>query len=85
MSAEGLRAWQARARASVLVAVVALTTSGMIAAACCFSIVAVGTSPSIDDAAYVTAMAEALMYWDGGGLPAAWRCLVDGRVLGGTH
>ena len=57
----------------------------MIAVACYFSIVAVGMSPSIDDAAYVTAMAEALMHWDGGGLPAAWWCLVNRRVLGGVH
>ena len=55
----------------VLIAVVALTTSGMIATACCFSIVVVGASPSVDDAAYVAAMAEALMYWDNGGLPAS--------------
>jgi len=30
--------------------------------ACCFSIVAVGAFPSVDDAAYVAAMAEALMH-----------------------
>ena len=69
----------------VLIAVVAPATSGMIAAARCFSIVAVGTSPGVDDAAYVAAMAEALMYWDDGGLPAGWQCLVYGCVLGGTH
>jgi len=57
----------------------------MIAAACCFSIVAVGASSSVDDAAYVVAMAEALMYRDDGGLPAGWRCLVYGCVLGGMH
>ena len=85
MSAEGLRTWQAEARASVLVAIVASATSGMIAAACCFSIVAVGASSSVDDAAYVAVTAEALMHWDDGGLPATWQCLVDGRVLGGTH
>ena len=72
MSTEGLRTWQVGARASVLVAVIALTTSGMIAVACYFSIVAVGASSSVDDAAYVTAMAEALMYWDDGGLPTGW-------------
>jgi len=43
----------------------------MVAMACCFSIIAVGAFPSVDDAAYVAAMAEALMHWDGGGLPAA--------------
>ena len=85
VSGKGLRAWQAGAQASVLVAIVALTMSGMIAVACCFSIVAVGTSPSVDDAAYVAAMAEALMYWDDEGLPAGWRCLVYGCVLGGTY
>ena len=57
----------------------------MIATACCFSNVAVGMSPSIDDAAYVVAMAEALMYWDDGGLPTGWRCLVYGCILGGMH
>ena len=85
MPAKGLRAWQDGARASVLVAVVAPATSGMIAATRCFSIVAVGTSPGVDDAAYVTATAEALMYWDGGGMPAGWWCLVYGGVLGGTY
>ena len=85
MSTEGLRTWQVGARASVLVAVIAFTTSRLVATVCCFSIVTVGAFPSIDDAAYVAAMAEALMHWDGGGLPAAWRCLVDGCVLGGAH
>ena len=85
MSTEGLRTWQARAQALVLIAVVASAMSGLVAAAFCFSIVTVGVFPSIDDAAYIAAMAEALMHWDGGGLPAAWRCLVNGRVPGGTH
>ena len=85
MPTEGLRAWQARARASVFIAVVASTTSRMVAMVCCFSIVAMGAFLSINDVAYVVAMAEALMYWDGGGLPAGWRCLVNGRVPGGTH
>ena len=62
MPAEGLRTWQARARASVFVAVVASATSGMIAVACCFSIIAMGALPSIDDVAYIVAMAKALMY-----------------------
>ena len=69
----------------VFVAVVASASSGVVATACCFSIVAMGAFPSVDDVAYVTAMAEVLMYWDEGGLPAGWRCLVNGRVLGGTH
>ena len=71
MPSEGLRTWQAGARASVFVAVVASATSGMVAAVCCFSIIAMGAFPSVDDVAYVAAMAEALMYWDGGGLPAS--------------
>ena len=69
----------------VFIAVVASTTSGMVAAACCLSIVAVGAFASVDGAAYVAVMAEALMHWDGGGLLAAWRCLVNGCFLGGTH
>ena len=62
MSAEGLRAWQAGARASVLVVVVASAMSGMVAVACCCSIIAVCAFSSVDDATYVAAMAEALMY-----------------------
>ena len=42
----------------------------MVAVACCFSVVAMGVFPSVDDVAYVAAMAEALMYWADGGLPA---------------
>ena len=57
----------------------------MVAAACCFSVIAMGALPSIDDVAYVAAMAEALMYWDGEGLPVGWRGLVNGRVPGGTY
>ncbi|XP_066344569.1 BTB/POZ and MATH domain-containing protein 1-like [Miscanthus floridulus] len=56
----------------------------MVAVACCFTIVAVGTSPGIDGAMYVTVTAEALMHWDGRELPAAWRCLVDGHVFVGA-
>ena len=85
MSAEGLRAWQAGARASVLIAVVASAMSKMVAVACCLSMVAVGAFASIDDATYVAVMAEALMHWDGGGLLAAWRCLVNGCILHGAH
>ena len=85
MPTEGLRTWQAGARASVLVAIIASASSGVVAAACCFSVIAMGTFPSVDDVVYVAAMAEALMYWDGGGLPAGWRCLVNGRVPGGTY
>ena len=85
MPTEGLRTWQAGAQAPVFVAAVASDTSGMVAAACCFSVVAMGALPSVDDVAYVATMAEALMYWDDGGLPTGWRCLVYGCVLGGTH
>ena len=55
------------------------------AVACYLSWVTVGAFASVDDAAYVVVMAEALMHGDGGGLPAAWRCLVNRHVLGGTH
>ena len=85
MSAEGLRAWQARARASVLTAVVASATSRMVTAAGCLPYVTVGAPAGIDGATHVAVMAETLMYRDGGVLPAAWRCLVNGRVLGGAH
>ena len=44
-----------------------------------------GALPSVDDVTYVAAMAEALMYWDGGGLPTGWRGLVNGRVPSGTY
>ena len=57
----------------------------MVAAACCFSVVAMGAFPSVDYVAYVAAMAEALMYWDGKGLPVGWRGLVNGHVPGGTY
>jgi len=59
--------------------------SKMVAVACCLSMVAVGAFASVDDAAYVAVMAEALMHQDSGGLPAAWRCLVNRRILGGMH
>jgi len=51
----------------------------------CLSYVTVGAPTSVDGAVYVAVMAEALMHWDSGGLPAAWWCLVNGRVLGGVH
>ena len=85
MPSEGLRTWQAGAQASVFIAVVACATSRMVATACCFSVVAMGALPSVDDVAYVVAMAEALMYWDDGGLPTGWQCLVNGRIPGGTY
>ena len=79
------KAWQARARALVLAAVVVSAASGMVAAAGCLSCVAVGAPAGVDGAAHVAVMAEMLMYRDGRGTPAAWRCLVNRRVLGGVH
>ena len=85
MLAKGLRAWQARARASVLAAVVASAASGMVAAAGRLSCVAVDAPVGVDGAAHIAVMAKTLMHRDGGGLPAAWRCLVNRCVLGGAH
>ena len=68
--AEGLRAWQARARALVLTAIVASTTSRMIAMASAFPCVAVGAPAGVDGAVRVAVVAETLMYWDCSVLPA---------------
>ena len=73
------------ARAPILAVVVASTASRMIAAMGSFPSITVGAPVGIDCAAYVTVVAETLMYRDSGVLPAAWRCLVNGRVLGGAH
>ena len=85
VSVEGLRAWQARARALVLAAIVASTVSRMIAAVGSFPRVAVGASAGIDGAARIAVVAEALMYQDRCVLPTALQRLVDGCVPGGTH
>ena len=57
----------------------------MIATTRSFPSVAVGALAGIDGAAHVAVVAKTLMYRDSGVLPAAWRCLVNGRVLGGMH
>ena len=85
MSAKGPRAWQAGTRALVLATIVASAASWMIAAMGFFSFVTVGAPAGVDGAAHIVVVAETLMYQDGRGLPAAWRCLVNGRVLGGAH
>ena len=74
---EGLRPWQARARASVLAAVVASTMSRMIATVGSFSWVTVGASTGVDGAACVAVAAETLMYLGHSALPVALWCLVD--------
>jgi len=50
-----------------------------------FPCVAMGAPAGVDGAAHVVVLAETLMYRDSDVLPAAWRCLVNGRVLGGAH
>ena len=77
MPTEGLRAWQAGARAPVLTAVVASTASRMIAAAGSFPWVAVGAPAGVDGATCVVVVAETLMYLGRNALPAALWCLVD--------
>ena len=84
VSAEGPRAWQARARALILATVVAPAASRMIAVMGSFPFVAVGAPAGVDGAAHVTVMAKTLMYRDSGALPVAWWRLVNGRDLGGT-
>ena len=75
--AEGLRAWQAGARAPVLTAVVASTASRMIAAVGSFPWVTIGAPAGIDGAVCVVVVAETLMYLGHNALPAALWCLVD--------
>ena len=62
VSTEGLRAWQARARAPVLAAVVASTATRVIAAMGSFSWVVVGASTGLEGAACVVVAVEALMH-----------------------
>ena len=77
VSAEGIRPRQARAWASVFVAVVASATSRVIAAASSLSWIIAGTSTGVEGVACVTVAAETLMHQDRGALSAAlWR-LVD--------
>ena len=75
--AEGLRPWEARARALVLAAVVAFAASRMIAVAGSFPWVAVGATAGVDGAACVAVAAETLMYLGCSALPATLWCLVD--------
>ena len=75
--AEGLRARQAGARASVFAAVVAFAVMRMIAAVGSFSWVTVGTSTGVEGAACIAVMTEMLMYLGRSALPAALWCLVD--------
>ena len=75
--AEGLRAWQARAWASVFTVVVASTTMRVIAVMGSFSRVTIGESVGVEGAACITVATEALMYLDRSTLPVALWCLVD--------
>ena len=70
MSAEGLRARQAGARALVLAVVVASAATRMIAVAGSLSWIIVGVPASI----------ETLMHQDRGALPTALWCLVDQHI-----
>ena len=64
MPTKSLMAWQARAWALVLAAVIASAAMRMIAAVGSISQVAVGASASIESAACVAVVAETLMYQD---------------------
>ena len=58
VSAEGLRAWQARAQASVLAAVIASAASGMVAVAGRLSSVTVDAPAGVDGAAHIAVVAR---------------------------
>ena len=75
--AEGLRAWQAGARALVLAVVVASAALRMIAVMGSFPRVIVGAPTGVDGAARVVVVTEVFMHRDSSELPAAWWCLVD--------
>jgi len=49
------------------------------------SCITVDAPAGVDGAAHIAVVAKTLMHQDGRGLPAAWRCLVNGCVLGGAH
>jgi hypothetical protein len=70
VSVEGLRAWQARARAPVLDAIVASAASRMVTVAGSLTCVTMGGPVGIDGATHVAIVAKTLMYRDSGVLPA---------------
>ena len=74
--AEGLRAWQAGARALVLAVVVASVAMRMIATAGSFSWVAVGVFVGVEGVACIAVVAETLLYQDRSALPTTLWCLV---------
>ena len=77
MPVEGLRAWQAGARASVLAAVVVPAATRVIATVGSFSWVIVGMSAGVEGAVCVAVTAETLMYLGHSALPTTLWCLVD--------
>ena len=77
VTAEGLRARQARAQASVLTAIIASAASRMIATVGPFPQVTAGASVGIEGAACVAVVAETLMNQGRSALPGALWCLVD--------
>ena len=83
MSAKGLRPQQARARASVLAAVIASTTTRVIAASSSLSWVIVGASASVEGVVCVMVAVETLMHRDCGVLPTSLWFLVDQRIPDG--
>ena len=84
MLAEGLRARQAGARASVLTAVVASATTRVTPAASSLSRIVVGTPASIEGVACVMVAAETFMQQDSGVWPTTLLCLVDRHILVGS-
>ena len=77
MTAEDLRSRQARARASVLTAVIASATVRVIAVASSLSRIIMGMSVGVEGVACITVVAETLMHQDHGALPTALWHLVD--------
>ena len=62
MSAEGLRAWQAEAQASVLTTIIASAVSRMIDIVGSFPCVAMGAPTGVDGAMHVVVVAKTLIY-----------------------
>ena len=77
MSAEGLRSRQVEAWASVLAAVVASTTTRVVAVASLLPLIAMGTPMGIQGVTRVTVEAGAIMHRGRGVWPAALLRLVD--------